>query len=91
MYEMNLKSDIKNKIQSKGYIVQEVNVEISDDEKYSINKILVVVSGEQQSEETKDNGSKKKVVTIVEHVEKVKVDISKQNSESKEEKKYTIS
>ena len=91
MYEMNLKSDIKNKIQSKGYIVQEVNVEISDDEKYSINKILVVVSGEQQSEETKDNGSNKKVVTIVEHVEKVKVDISKQNSESKEEKKYTIS
>lgn len=91
MYEMNLKSDIKNKIQSKGYIVQEVNVEISDDEKYSINKILVVVSGEQQSEETKDNGSKKKVVTIVEHVEKVKVDISKQNSESKGEKKYTIS
>lgn len=89
IYEMNLKSDIKNKIQGKGYIVSEVNVEISDDEKYTINKIDVAISGEKQAEE-KGNNNAKNVITIVDQIEKVKIDLSKQNNETEEEK-YTIS
>lgn len=91
IYEMNLKSDIKNKIQGKGFIVDDVKVEILDDDEYTINKIDVVISGEKQDEETKEGQSKKNVVTIVDNIEKVTIDLSKQNSNEKEEKKYTIS
>lgn len=91
MYEMNLKSDIKNKIQGKGFIVDEVNVEILDDNEYTINKIDIAISGEKQEEEVKENQNKKNVVTIVDNIEKVTIDLSKQNSNEKEEKKYTIS
>lgn len=91
MYEMNLKSDIKNKIQGKGFIVDEVKVEILDDDEYTINKIDVEISGEKQEEETKENQNKKNVVTIVDNIEKVTIDLSKQNSNEKEDKKYTIS
>ena len=91
MYEMNLKSDIKNKIQGKGFIVDEVKVEILDDDEYTINKIDVEISGEKQEEETKENQNKKNIVTIVDNIEKVTIDLSKQNSNEKEDKKYTIS
>ena len=91
MYEMNLKSDIKNKIQSKGFIVDDVKVEILDDDEYTINKIDIAISGEKEEEETKENTNKKNIVTIVDNIEKVKIDLSKQNSNEKEENKYTIS
>lgn len=91
MYEMNLKSDIKNKIQGKGFVVDNVKVEILDDDEYTINKIDVAISGEKQEEEKKENQSKKNVVTIVDNIEKITIDLSKQNRNEKEEKKYTIS
>ena len=91
MYEMNLKSDIKNKIQGKGFVVDNVKVEILDNDEYTINKIDVAISGEKQEEEKKENQSKKNVVTIVDNIEKITIDLSKQNRNEKEEKKYTIS
>jgi len=91
MYEMNLKSDIKNKIQGKGFVVDNVKVEILDNDEYTINKIDVAISGEKQEEEKKENQRKKNVVTIVDNIEKITIDLSKQNRNEKEEKKYTIS
>ena len=91
MYEMNLKSDIKNKIRSKGFCVDSVEVEILDDDEYTINKIDVVISGEKEDEEKIENQNKKNVVTIVDNIEKVTIDLSKQKSNSEEENKYTIS
>ena len=90
MYEMNLKSDIKNKIQNKGYIVENVSIDISDDEKYAINKIEVKISGKQE-EKVNDKKKEKEVITIVNNIEKVKIDLSKNKRETEEEKVYKIS
>ena len=77
MYEMNLKSDIKTKLQNKGYIVENVSVDISDDEKYTINKIDIKISGKQE--------------TIVDNIEKVKIDLSKNEEKNEKENEYKIS
>lgn len=90
MYEMNLKSDIKTKIQNKGYIVENVSVDISDDEKYTINKIEVKISGKQK-EKTNYKKKEKEVITIVNNIEKVKIDLSKNENKDEEEKEYQIS
>lgn len=90
MYEMNLKSDIKTKIQNRGYVVENVSVDISDDEKYTINKIEVKISGKQK-EKTNYKKKEKEVITIVNNIEKVKIDLSKNENKDEEEKEYQIS
>lgn len=91
MYEMNLKSDIKTKIQNKGYIVKNINLEISDDEKYTINKIDIEISGENEDENSTSKKDSKNVITIVDNIEKVKVDLSNKDNNETEEKTYKIS
>lgn len=88
MYEINLKSDIKNKIKSKGFVVDNVDVEISNDDKYSINKISIVISGEYNEEKNVD---KKNVVTIIDNIEKVTIDLSKNKEIDKKDDSYCIS
>ena len=90
MYEMNLKSDIKTKLQNKGYIVENVSVDISDDEKYTINKIDIKISGKQE-ERTETKKKEKEVITIVDNIEKVKIDISKNEEKNEKENEYKIS
>lgn len=90
MYEMNLKSDIKTKLQNKGYIVENVSVDISDDEKYTINKIDIKISGKQE-ERTETKKKEKEVITIVDNIEKVKIDLSKNEGKNEKENEYKIS
>ena len=90
IYKINLKSDIKTKLQNKEYIVDSVDVEISDDEKYSINKITVKISGKQEDDE-KRKIEEKKVITIVDNIEKVKVDISKNETKNNNDEDFKIS
>ena len=90
MYEMNLKSDIKTKLQNKGYIVENVSVDISDDEKYTINKIDIKISGKQE-ERTETKKKEKEVITIVDNIEKVKIDLSKNEEKNEKENEYKIS
>ena len=49
MYETNLKVDIKNKIESKGFKVKDITINISDDE-YKIEKIDIGIMGEINEE-----------------------------------------
>ena len=90
MYEMNLKSDIKTKLQNKGYIVENVSVDISDDEKYTINKIDIKISGKQE-ERIEIKKKEKEVITIVDNIEKVKIDLSKNEEKNEKENEYKIS
>ena len=90
MYEMNLQSDIKTKLQNKGYIVENVSVDISDDEKYTINKIDIKISGKQE-ERTETKKKEKEVITIVDNIEKVKIDLSKNEEKNEKENEYKIS
>ena len=60
MYETNLKVDIKNKIESKGFKVKDITINISDDE-YKIEKIDIGIMGEINEEsEVKNNKKSKK-------------------------------
>ena len=86
MYEINLKSDIKTKLQNKQYIVESVDVNISDDEKYTINKIDVKIIGKQEEKEDIKN-NKKEVITIVQNIEKVKIDLLRDENKNNEEEK----
>ena len=90
MYEMNLKSDIKTKMQNKGYIVENVSVDILDDGKYTINKIEVKISGKQE-EKVDGKKKEKEVITIVDNIEKVKIDLSKNEEKNEKENEYKIS
>lgn len=49
MYETNLKVDIKNKIESKGFKVKDITINISDDE-YKIEKQDIGIMGEINEE-----------------------------------------
>lgn len=90
MYEINLKSDIKTKLQNKQYIVESVDVNISDDEKYTINKIEIKIIGKQEEKEDINN-NKKEVITIVQNIEKVKIDLLRDENKNNEEEKFNIS
>ena len=90
IYKINLKSDIKTKLQNKEYIVDSVDVEILDDEKYTVNKIKVKISGKQEDDE-KRKIEEKKVITIVDNIEKVKVDISKNETKNNNDEDFKIS
>lgn len=47
IYVDNLKLDIQSKIEAKGYNVLDINVEVLDDESYTLNKIEITVTKEE--------------------------------------------
>ena len=59
MYETNLKVDIKSKIESKGFKVKDITINISDDE-YKIEKIDIGIMGEINEESEVKNNKKSK-------------------------------
>lgn len=89
MYETNLKVDIKSKIKSKGFEVQDVDLKISDDGEYKLKCIDITISGEIINEEDEKKQSKSNVIGIVDSIEKISVEIS--NKTTKQEKEYQIS
>ncbi len=89
MYETNLKVDIKSKIKSKGFEVQDVDLKISDDEEYRIESIDITISGEIANEEDEKKQSKSNVIGIVDSIEKISIELS--NKTTKQEKEYQIS
>lgn len=88
MYVTNLKIDIKAKIESKGFIVENIDLKISDDDEYIIENIKIEVSGEKDNKEI-NKKSNSNVIGIIDTVEKVSVDIS--SKIEKKEKEYSIS
>lgn len=89
MYETNLKVDIKSKIKSKGFEVQDVNLKISDDGEYIIESIDITILKEIVNEEDQEKSSKSNVIGIVDSIEKVSIELS--NKTTKQEKEYQIS
>lgn len=89
MYETNLKVDIKSKIKSKGFEVQDIDLKISDDEEYRIENIDITISGEIVNEEDEEKQSKSNVIGIVDSIEKISIELS--NKTTNQEKEYQIS
>lgn len=83
MYEENLKIDIKTKISQKGYIVGDINLEILNNDEYTLNKIDIYIK--ERSNQNPEN-KEQNVTTIVENIENIKINIGGNNNSQKQEK-----
>lgn len=78
IYKSRLKDDMTAKINSKGYSVNSIDIEISDDENYSILKVTLAVN--KTEEEDKNTSKKDENILEVNEIEKVEINI--QNNET---------
>lgn len=76
LYEINLKKDIKSKIEDKGYKVNSIDIEIENNDEYTIKRINLKLSKEEDNEETTSN---------IEPIEEVNIQVTKKETEDKEE------
>lgn len=75
IYLSGIKEDIKNKVEKKGYIVKDINVNVSNDDTYTINYIELKVEKEDNDEndEEKSNNTNSININRVESVETVNI------------------
>ena len=93
IYLSSIKNDIKEKIESKGYIVNSVEIETEDDEQYTLKKIILDV--EKKIETTSSNSNENESNNTVLEVNEVKINVSNTETNTEEKKstnkKKTIS
>ena len=73
MYISGIEDDIRAKIEAKGYIVEKVEIDVANDDSYSINSITVEVQEKEESEE-QNNMENKSSLNETEIVEKVEIE-----------------
>ena len=91
VYLSGIKSDMKAKIEAKGYIVNSLDVGITDDETYAIQYINLSVdekedisNPEENSGEDNEQNIMGNTIEPVEQVEKVEVSIGSEKTDTKE-------
>lgn len=77
VYILNLKKDIKAKIEDKGYIVNTIQIEIEDTDEYKVKNINMTIS--KRKSEKEETVEKK-----VNEIEKVNIEVKIENSNTKE-------
>ena len=83
IYSAGIKDDIKAKIEAKGYEVYSVDIEVSDNEEYTIESITVSVAQKEEKdneEETTNQNTTNNLIEKVEEVDKVEISIGKNNN-----------
>lgn len=86
MYEENLKIDIKSKISQKGYTVGEIELEILNNDEYTLNGIKVKIIERTQNQSSQGRNLNR-TVTIIDNIENVKINLggsAKDNNEKSE-------
>lgn len=81
VYIASLKSDIEGKIANKGYNVDSIEVEVQDNDEYTINSITISVSKLDEKEENNN----------IEIVNEVEINVSTSTEKSKENEKEELS
>ena len=95
IYLSSIKSDIKQKIENKGYQVQSLDLEIENDEQYTLKQLKLQVS--KEAVETNSQTTNKNTNQIVENVQEVSIKIGNntqnenKSSVNTQNKKNTIS
>lgn len=88
IYVTNLKSDMKSKLQAKGYAVYSINIVVGKDENYTIEKVTLLL----RKEDLEEKESEKNTDSIVETVNEVQIHIGEKNwveSETSEDEQTT--
>ena len=88
VYITNLKNDMKQKIQEKGYSVKSLTLEISNDEQYTLKKIFAQVSKRKNEENNEVMGVNEINITISNTTENIEGDISISTKEQNDLKAY---
>ena len=88
VYITNLKNDMKQKIQEKGYSVKSLTLEISNDEQYTLKKIFAQVSKRKNEENNEVKGVNEINITISNTTENIEGDISISTKEQNDLKAY---
>lgn len=88
VYITNLKNDMKQKIQEKGYSVKSLTLEISNDEQYTLKKIFAQVSKRKNEENNEVKGVNEINITISNTTENIEGDISILTKEQNDLKAY---
>ena len=88
VYITNLKNDMKQKIQEKGYSVKSLTLEISNDEQYTLKKIFAQVSKKKNEENNEVKGVNEINITIRNTTENQEENISISTKEQNDLKAY---
>lgn len=88
MFEENLKIDIKSKVSQKGYITENINLEILNNKEYTLNKIEFKVTGKAESGNQTSNLNN--ATTIVDNIENIKVSLGGSRKDEKKEEKSIL-
>ena len=88
VYITNLKNDMKQKIQEKGYSVKSLTLEISNYEQYTLKKIFAQVSKRKNEENNEVKGVNEINITISNTTENIEEDISISTKEQNDLKAY---
>jgi len=78
LYVTNLKKDIKNKIEDKGYKVNNIDIDIENNEEYTIKKIYLKISKQEEN--------KKEVTSNIEPIEEINIKVEKEEKTNEENK-----
>ena len=88
VYITNLKNDMKQKIQEKGYSVKSLTLEISNDEQYTLKKIFAQISKKKNEENNEVKGVNEINITVGNTTENQEEDISISTKEQNDLKAY---
>ena len=78
IYAQTLQNDLKTKLKEKGYISNNINISISNDDKYNIERIDIKVD----EKVTNSNQDEKQVKTIVDNIKAIKIKVKKDDSQN---------
>ena len=100
IYISGLKDDMKAKIEAKGYMVESIDIEIANDDTYSISSISVQVNknddvddndNDDDNDENNSNSNNIEEISKIEKVEKINIDTNNKNdSEDNEENSNSL-
>ena len=99
IYIGNLKSDMRNKLKSKGYIVNKIELDVGYDDNYTLNKIILFVDKEEEDvENNKENVTvnENKANSIIQTVNEINIIVwgenkLEENFENEDDRKSNLS
>ena len=85
IYVSKLKDDIEAKLETKGYTANNIEIEITDEENYTINSIKMDVIKNENNEETEEESVKENIKNVenINTIEKVDISINSNSIENK--------
>lgn len=86
IYISNLKSDMKAKLEEKGYNAQKIEIEIENDETYQIKNVSLFLEKKEEMETTEIAENR----IVINEIEKVEIQVGEKKQEQKKQEENNI-